>query len=174
MRSVCVARVHQLTCSKMSWKHHRNSYVPARQRKAAQRQRENDHCVTKSTSSKTIRAYFTKQWQNSWDSYKSRKLNPSISITTDLNSKRLHIHEGLAKAESSLATQKCGWYRQTAKHVIMFCPLYHLGGRGAIGSPTNYHKLVNTAQTIKSITSRLFKTGLLAQYSVAAEQLYGQ
>lgn len=154
--------------------------------------------MEKSTYSKTICAYFTKPWQNSWEFYKSRKLNPSISITTDLNSNGLRIHEGLAKAKSSLATQvrtekigladflyrrrvptvtppacSCGWYRQMARHIFMFCPLYDVRGREAIGPPANYHKLVSTAQTLNSVTSRLVKTGLLAQCSVAPEQLYG-
>lgn len=48
-------------------------------------------------------AHFAKQWQSSRESYKSRNLNPSVPMTTDLNSKRLRIHEDLAKAESSLA-----------------------------------------------------------------------
>ena len=133
--------------------------------------------------------HFAKQWQSRWESYKSQKLNPSVSITTDLNSKRLHIHEGLAKAESSLATQirtgkigladflyrrrvpsvtspacPCGWYRQTAKHVIMFCPpLYQ--GRGRVPS--------QLSQTCWHSSNPLRVSCLLAQYSVAAEQLYG-
>ena len=148
--------------------------------------------------SKTIFSLFLKQWQSSWEAYRSTKTNPTAALITPLNKRRLRIHEGLAKAESSLTTQirtekigladflhrqrvptaispvcPCGWHRQTAKHIIMFCPLYDFGSRGPIGAPANYTQLVNTARDLKNITSRLIKTGIFAQFSVAAEQLYG-
>ena len=125
------------------------------------------------------------QWRISWEAYKSTKPNPTAALATPLNKKRLRIHEGLAKAESSLATQirtekigladflhrrrvptvaspacPCGWHRQTAKHIIMFCPMYNFGSRGSIGAPANYTKLINTAHDLKNITSRLIKAGL--------------
>ena len=109
-----------------------------------------------------ISNHFSKQWQSSWEAYKSTKSSPTAALTTPLSKKRLCMHEGLAKAESSLATQirtekigladflhrrrvptvtspacQCGWHRQTAKHIIMFCPLYDFGSRGSIGATAN-------------------------------------
>ena len=148
--------------------------------------------------SKTLSSHFLKHWQSSWEAYRLTKTNPTASLTTALSKKRLCIHEGLAKAEGSLATHirtekigltdflhrrrvpaitspacPCGWHRQTAKRIIMFCPLYNFGTRGSIGAPATYTQLVNTARDVKNITSRLIKTGIFAQFSVAAEELYG-
>ena len=162
-----------------------------------QLQSRNAFQLAKTKHSRMVSNNFSKQWQTSWETYRSTKPNPANALTSPLSKARLRIHEGLAKAESSLATQirtekiglaaflhrqcvptvtspacPCGWRRQTAKHVIMFCPLYDVGSRGSVGAPSNHNKLVNTARGLKNITSRLIKTGLVAQFSVAAEQLY--
>ena len=154
--------------------------------------------LARAKRSKTISSHVLEQWQSSWEAYRLTKTTPIAALTTPLSKKRLRIHEGLAKAESSLATQirtekigladfthrrrvpvatspacPCGWHRQTAKHIIMFCPLYDFGSRGPIGAPANYTQLVNTARDLKNITSRLIKTGIFARFSVGQEQLYG-
>lgn len=161
------------------------------------RQRESDCRLAKSNSSKEIYNHFTKQWQTSWDSYRSTRPEPSIALSTPLGKKRTRIHEWVANAESALATQirtekiglaaflrrqrvptvasptcPCAWHRQTAKHVIMFRPLYNTRGTGSVGAPNNYNKLVSEAQSLKNISSHFIKTSL-AQFSVSAEQLYG-
>lgn len=52
-------------------------------------------------------------------------------------------------------------------------PLDDLGSDELVGFLVNYSKFISTASALKSILSRLIKTGLLARSSVAAEQLYG-
>ena len=161
-------------------------------------QQQSNKRLAKKAFSKKAQSIFTQQWRSMWEAYRATKSDPSASLTAGLSRKRLQIHEGLARAQSSLATQirtekigfadflhkqrvptvtspacPCGWHRQTAKHVIMFCPLQDLGGKGPPGSLANFNSLVNSAQGLKIVTSRLIKSGLLAQYSVAAEQLYG-
>lgn len=153
--------------------------------------------LARAKHSKMICNHFSKQWQISWEACKLANPNPTAALTNPLNKKRLRIHKGLAKAESSLATQirtekfdmvdfllrrrvptvtspacPCRWHRQTAKHIIMFCPLYDFGSWGSARAPANYTRLINTAHDLKNITSRLIKTALFAQFSVAAEQLY--
>ena len=118
--------------------------------------------LARAKHSQMISNHFSKQWQISWEAYKSTKSNPIATLTAPLNKKRLRIHEGLAKAESSLATQictekvglanvlhrgrvpivtspacPCGWHRQTAKHVIMFA-LYRQSGFGR--NPSKLYK----------------------------------
>lgn len=168
--------------------------------KAAQSAGEKGYLENFAKQGSNSQSSFSSVAKSSWQSYKPRKPNLSVSITTDPNSKRLRIHEGPAKAESSLATQICAeknraWLtfftgdvyplfpRRRARAggtgirrsiLLCSCPLYDVGGRGAVGSPADEHNLVSPAQTLKSITSRLMKTGFLVQYLVAAEQLYGQ
>lgn len=54
-----------------------------------------------------------------------------------------------------------------------FCSLYDLGSREPAEFPVNYNRVINSAQGSKRIMSHLIKSGLVAQYSLAAEQLYG-
>lgn len=161
-------------------------------------QQQSDYRLAKKVFSKKTQSIFTQQWRSMWEAYRATKTDPSASLAAGLSRKRLQIHEGLARAESSLATQirtekvgfadflhqqrvpmvtspACpyGWHRQIAKHVIMFCPPQDLGVRRPPGSLANFNSLVNSAQGLKTVASRLIKSGLLAQYSVAAEQLYG-
>lgn len=48
---------------------------------------------------------------------------------------------------------------------------YDLGGRGSVGFAENCRKLASFSG-LKSISSRLIGTGLLTQYSAAAEHLH--
>lgn len=118
--------------------------------------------LARAKHSKMICNHFSKQWQISWEACKLANPNPTAALTNPLNKKRLRIHKGLAKAESSLATQictekvglanvlhrgrvpivtspacPCGWHRQTAKHVIMFA-LYRQSGFGR--NPSKLYK----------------------------------
>lgn len=69
-----------------------------------QRQNKHTYRLAKSKHAKQICSHYVKQWQTSWEAYKATKLNPNASLAASLNKKRLQIHEGLAKAQSSLAT----------------------------------------------------------------------
>lgn len=63
----------------------------------------------KTKHSKMISNDFLKQWQTSWQAYRSTKSNPVVVFTTPLSKARLRVHEGLAKAESSqILTEKIG------------------------------------------------------------------
>ena len=95
--------------------------------------------------------FHRKQWELKWETYRRRieEANQTPAQRTPLSKLTLKIREGLQKAESSLATHirteriglkvylysrkvpgvespeyGCGWARQTAKHVLLFCPDY--------------------------------------------------
>ena len=131
----------------------------------------------------------------------SRHVHPPESLSTTSSTYYVStqgVHAQLAKAESSLATQirtkkigladflhrqrvpgvtspecPCGWHRQTAKHVIMFCPLQEIREHlPRVRRDSDYRQLLESASSLRTITSSLMKTGLLGQFSVAVEQLY--
>ena len=113
---------------------------------------------------------------------------------------KIKIHDNLAKAESALATQirtekiglasflfkrrvpnvttaacSCGWPQQTAKHVIMHCPL--MTGRQELFRRINnneYRTILRTSKTLKQVTRWIIEAGVLAQFSLSASLLYKQ
>ena len=118
----------------------------------------------------------------------------------DLKFRRKILHQGLAKAESSALTQmrtgkiglahflytcrvpgiettscECGWRKQDAKHILLFCPLFQESRQHLVrSSGTNdFRKMMKTPKGAKASTQWLIQTGLLGQFSLAQEQLYG-
>ena len=148
---------------------------------------------------KAVKKHFEESWRKTWrKDQDSHSHNPTVAQISPLDHKRPRIHGELARAESSLCTQirtekigfaaflhkqhvpdvtspacHCGWERQTAKHVILYCKLNdikeHLPRSGSV---VNYRDLLNLPKWLKVITSRLMQTGFLTQYAVAVEQLY--
>jgi hypothetical protein len=113
----------------------------------------------------------------------------------------LKFHEGLRKAESSLAIQlrtgrngldaflfqarvpsvpspicSCGRGRQTAKHVLIFCPR-HAGAwhelRDEQGHLPDFSKLLGTAEGLRKTTKWVMQRGILGQFRGARDALYG-
>ena len=146
-------------------------------------------------------AHFAAEWGKHWEKYQAKhSLDPTAAQAGRLARERTHIHKGLAKAKSALATQirtetigfasffhrrrvpgvesaacHCGHPNQTAKHVIMFCRLNDIKERlPNVRISDDYRRLVNDHKSLKIITSLLMRTGYLGQFSTAVQQLYNQ
>ncbi len=119
-------------------------------------------------------------------------------ICRRVDKKRLKLHNQLKKAESSLTTQirtekigfasflhrrkvlgvesafcRCGWSNQTAKHVIMFCPL--MSDRNQLFKDVDindYHVMTHSSKKLKTIVKWLMQHDLLQQFSLITELLY--
>lgn len=139
-------------------------------------------------------------WDTAWMRYQAQVPHPSPAQSGPLGKKRLRIHAGLKKAESSLVTQvrsekiglaaflhgrkvpgfdspacPCGWAgRQTAKHVIMHCPL-HAGRRDMLAKTgmSDYRRIVESPKALKVVVRWMMHLGVLGQFSLAEEQLFG-
>ena len=137
-------------------------------------------------------------WNSSWTAYQAQITEATPAQEAALSKKRLKIHAGLAKAESALATQlrtgkigladflhrrrvpgvetpacPCGAPRQTPEHVILECNMHE--GREAMvhaAGGDSLKELTGSAKALRTLTAWLMKTGMLAQFSLAAEQLY--
>ena len=145
-----------------------------------------------------IKQRYTDAWQTSWKSYQNLTSTPTPAQAAPLTKTRIKLHETLAKAESALSIQirsekigladflfrrrvpdvltpkcPCGWPKQTAKHVIMFCKL-NSNRRSMLRSigTNNYRLITDSSRAMKLVTAWLMKTGLLTQFSLAAQHLY--
>jgi exonuclease III len=134
-------------------------------------------------------------WDERWTKYLTSlppERTPAQSATNRNLSK---LHEGISKATSSLITQirtekiglnafltdrrvpgftaacDCGWRRQTAKHILMLCPIYadtrprlfeHAGSQ-------SYPEIVATARGARAAAIWMQQTGLLPQFSLGLE-----
>ena len=147
--------------------------------------------------------FHKKQWELKWETYRRRieEANQTPAQRTPISKLTLKIREGLQKAESSLATQirteriglkaylhsrkvpgvespkcKCEWARQTAKHVLLFCPDYAEPKTRILNAAIiqNYRQIVFTAKGLKAATRIMMKTDLLEQFALAKTLLYGK
>jgi hypothetical protein len=113
----------------------------------------------------------------------------------------LKLYEGLRKAESSLAIQlrtgtsgldtflfqarvpsvpsplcSCGRGRQTARHVLIFCPR-HAAARHELrdeqGHLPDFSKLLGTAEGPRKTTNWVMQRGIFGQFRGARDALYG-
>ncbi len=118
-------------------------------------------------------------WLQQWLSSAKSPPNPNL-VEAPPGTDVLKLHEGLRKAESSLAIQlrtgvngldsflfqarvhsvpspycSCGGGRQTAKHVLIFC-LRHSGARHVLrdeqGHLPDFSKLLRTAEGLRKTT----------------------
>lgn len=108
-----------------------------------------------------------------WSADYQSGLMAESSLTMQIRSEEIglagFLYRQYVPTVTSLACL-CRWYEQTAKHIMMFCPPYDGGSKGPVGASSSYDRLVNTARDLKNITH---SSRILAQYPVAAEQLYG-
>jgi len=167
------------------------------------RHRHNTRPQAQRLPRKDIDAYHHARWEKRWETYKNK--HPRATWTpaqeADLSKRTLSLREGLRKAESTLATHirtervglraylftrkvpgfdsaacPCGWNRQTAKHVLIHCPLWEAQRNRIFQATTSldYRKMVSTASGLKSAARMLMETGLLGQFSLARTLLYGE
>ena len=145
-----------------------------------------------------IKKRYIDAWQTSWKTYQNRTSTPTPAQAAPLTKKRIKLHKTLAKAESALTIQirsekigladflfrrhvpdvltpncPCGWPKQTAKHVIMFCKL-NSNRQSMLRSidTNNYRLITDSSRAMKLLTAWLMKTGLLTQFSMTAQHLY--
>lgn len=166
----------------------------------AHRPQANRPNQTDLSSQKIIALYHRDQWEKRWESYRQRVATASRTPAqnTPLSIETLRLHDGMAKAESTLATHirteriglkaylaqchvpgfdsECGWNRQTAKHILAHCPTQAhlrpdlLGDTGIM----DYHRLTSTSKGLRAAARCMMKTGLLEQFNVARTLLYGE
>lgn len=154
-------------------------------------QSENQRPVT---WQKTLEEMVRKSWESRWTAYLAsippgRPRTPAQIATTR---NPLQLHGGLSKATSSMVTQirtekiglraflhdrrvpniqptcQCGWPRQTAKHIIMFCPRWE-DERIALRLTVNlgnYAKLLETPKEARIVAKWLQETKLLPQFQL--------
>ena len=147
--------------------------------------------------------FHKKQWELKWETYRRRikKANQTPAQRTPINKLTLKIREGLQKAKSFLATHirteriglkaylhsrkvlevespKYGyeWTRQTAKHVLLFCPDYAEPRTRMLNAAIiqNYRQIVFTAREFKAAIRMIMETDLLEQFTLAKTLLYGK
>ena len=143
------------------------------------------------------KSVWEKQTQQKWDerwtkyieSIPPNRRSPSLNATGH-NPKELYAK--MTKAMSSLVMQirtekiglnafladrrvpgyipscGCGWSRQTAKHIIRYCPDWHEQRTNLIGLQSwgNYQKLIETPAEAKIVAQWLQRTELLPQFSL--------
>ena len=115
----------------------------------------------------------------------------------ELGHQRNKLHEGLRKAESSLAIQlqtkktgfaaflhprrvpdvvspacHCGYRRQDRKHVIIFCPNHAYNRRRLYetAGTNRYQEIMSTGNGLRAVARWVTNEGLLSQFSLAKEQ----
>ena len=150
-----------------------------------------------------IKRYHFRQREKLWESYRQRMGDAprTPAQSTTLAKKMIEIRKGPAKAESSLATQirtekiglkaflydckvpgfedpacSCGWVRQTAKHILMYCSSWkdqRTRMQNDAGTQ-DYRILTGTSRGLKAATRMLISTGLVGQFRLAKSLLYGE
>ncbi len=138
-------------------------------------------------------------WWQQWQSSAKSPPNPDL-VEAPPGTDVLKLHEGLRKAESLLAIQlrsgingldaflfqarvpsvssplcSCGRGRQTAKHVLIFCP-QHSGARhelrDELGHLPDFSRLLGTADGLRKTTTWVMHRGILGQFRGARSMLY--
>ena len=122
---------------------------------------------------------------------------PYAAQQGDLRRGRIEFHRGLGKAESSAAVQlrttkiglneflhkqrvpgiaspgcPCGWRKQDAKHVLLFCPNHQEGRQEMVrkAGTNDFTKLLLTKEGIRSAARWFIRSGILSQYLLAKLQ----
>ncbi len=153
-------------------------------------------CIISIRAKQKINALWLQKWQSSAKSLLNRDL-----VEAPLGTDILKLHKGLRKAESSLAIQlrtgtngldaflyqarvpsvssplcSCRRWRQTAKHVLIFCPK-HTGARHELrdkqGGLPDSSKLLGTAEGLRKTTKWVMQKEILGQFRGAKDVLYG-
>ena len=136
-------------------------------------------------------------WNRLWEAY-LRALpagRPRTVAQTDTRRKRSETHAGFSKPMTALVTQirtekiglngfltdrkvpgyspecLCGWSRQTAKHIILNCPIYENQRQGlyAAAGTRDYKKMLTTSRGARAAAIFLQQTNLLPQFQLGME-----
>ena len=152
-------------------------------------------CNRKSLMTKWVK----KRWKERWEAH--LKTVPSTKKTPahdgELGRQRDKLHQGLRKAESSLAIQlrtekvgfaaflharrvpgvitpasRCGWRKKNPKHVIIFCPdrAHHRCRLDEAAGTNRYEWMMSTGKGLRAVARRVMSKSLLGQFSLAKEQ----
>lgn len=151
---------------------------------------------------KAIDVYHLDQWEKRWESYQNRNGAASVPPARrhGIGKETVIMRKNLHKAESTMATHirteciglkayltdrkvpgylsaacSCGFARQTAKHILMHCPLYaerRAEMLRAVGTQ-DYRTLTASAKGLKEASKFMIRTNLLEQFSLADILLYG-
>jgi hypothetical protein len=147
------------------------------------------------TIDERVRDWARQQWLDRWTS-PARVITPAQE--GDLFGNRFDYHSGLRKAESSMAVQLrcgkiglneflyqmnvptvrsasclCGWRRQTAKHMLVFCPELARSRAKLVqqAGTSDFREMLGQIQGIRAAARWMVETGWLGQFSLAREQL---
>ena len=150
-----------------------------------------------------VRDWQKAAWEAVWAQYQAGipEERRSPAQRGDLWSNRSSLHEGLAKAESSALTQlrtekiglahflhicrvpgvlspacECGWRKQDVRHVLLFCPRLENKRQTLLekSGTADLREMLTTPRGAKAAARWLISIGLLEQFSLAREQLYGK
>jgi hypothetical protein len=150
-------------------------------------------------TNKSLKKTLHDRWKRFWSEYQTKnRRRDCVALTSQIFKKRLKLHDNLFKIESSLVTQmrtnrieltkylfhrrvfiivisacSCGWFRQTLKHVVLFC-LNHSRTRESmllVAETQNLRRLLNINKKVRVMTRWLMKTDILAQFSLTIECL---
>src|SRR5947209_2325171 len=118
----------------------------------------------------TSRAYCSLHRSNSTPQGISKATS---SLITQIRSEKIGLNAFLTDRHvpGFTAACDCGWRRQTAKHILMFCPTYadtrprlfeHAGSQ-------NYSEIATTARGARAAAIWMQQTELLPQFSLGLE-----
>ena len=135
-------------------------------------------------------------WQQRWTAYSTDIPHHRRCVAQDkqLVYRPLKHHNHLSKAQSAIATQvrtekiglraflssrnvpeitpecDCGWPKQTAKHIILYCP--SIAGRTQMlqeAGTTDYIQLTTHPPAVRALTRWILQQRILPQFSLAAD-----
>lgn len=69
------------------------------------KKRDTDYGLAKSSHGKRTSGYFMQHLKDSCEAHRTIQPDPPVALTVQLRKTRVEIHEGLPRAQSSLATQ---------------------------------------------------------------------
>ena len=146
--------------------------------------------------SKWAKQKWEKRWNHYLDSIPIARKTPAHDCK--LGPPRDKLHQGLRKAESSVAIQlrtekvgfaaflharrvpdvvspacQCGWRQQDPKHIIIFCP-NHAHNRRSLyeaAGTSRYQELMSTGKGLRAVARWVINEGLLSQFALAKEQI---
>ena len=139
------------------------------------------------------------KWAQRWEGYRATIPETlRTPATRDALFENTSYHEGLRKAESSVAVQfrsgknglnaflkqanvpgilssryPCGWAKQDAKHVLLFCPEYRERRAELVREAGTYdfRKMLSGLQGIRAAARWVIRAGCLEQFRLAQIQL---
>lgn len=149
-----------------------------------------------------MRGWGDTAWRTLWEGYRTgipeNERTPAQG-PEDWKTRRT-LHRNLAKAESSALIQmrtekiglaqflfrcrvpgvhtascECGWPKQDTRHILIFCPRLGRFRPTLLESAgtSDLRRMLTTPKGARASARWLIQSGLLGQYSLAKEQLYG-